>query len=149
MHKPQQHDDTQSVELGYELTDVQVKIIFVMGIVFTVVCIIGFIVGVFFVKYFEYSRPAATKFVPHPLAAQEQQWNAPFRLQANLFGEFKTLNESQTAKLGQYDVISEDPAIYQVPVEKAIEWVAADGLPNFSSLPTVQAAQQEAETTAP
>jgi len=143
MHKPQPHDDSQSVELGYELTDIQLKVVFVLGVVFTVICLIGFIVGVFFVKYFKDGRAASTDFEPSPFAAGEMQWDTPVRLQENMQVEWQSHDESQEAVLGQYDVVSEDPALYQMPVSKAIEWVARDGLPRLEELPTVKAAQPQ------
>lgn len=144
MHKPQAHDDSQSVELGYELTDIQLKVVFVLGVVFSAICLVGFMVGVFFVKYFKDGRPADTDYVPSPFAEGQSQWDTPVRLQADMQNELKRHSEDQLGVLTEYDVISDDPAVYQVPVDKAIEWVAREGLPRLDELPTVKAAQAEA-----
>lgn len=145
MHKPQDHDDTQSVELGYELTDIQLKVVFILGVVFSAICLVGFMVGVFFVKYFKDGRPADTDYVPSPFAEGQSQWDSPVRLQANMQSELERHSDTQHRVLAEYDVISDDPAVYQVPVDRAIEWVAREGLPRLDELPTVKAAQVEAE----
>ncbi len=121
----------------YELTDVKAKMAVIGGIACCVLCAFSFLVGYFVMKYFTSGRDDMSEFVVSPLAG-ESQWETDIRLQVNLPEDYAEHKRVQERSLTEYDVISESPDIFQVPIEVAIEWVAEEGLPTIESLPTLQ-----------
>jgi hypothetical protein len=127
----------------YEMTDVKAKLVVYAGIFCFSLCLFSFVLGFFILKYFTDGRPSISKFEAPKVTTGQSQWDTSFRLQADLAGEYNAFADKQLRKLKEFDVVSESPNIYQVPIETAIGWVAEEGLPNFDNLPAVQQAETQ------
>ena len=130
------HDEQTSKEEGYELSDVQIKYILISGVGVVLMTFTAFVVSVFFIKYLD-ARGATTDFVESPLAADAQEWDIDVRLQADPPAAQRAHESDQRYRATTFGTVSQEPEIYHIPLEIALDIVAENGLPTFTSfLPT-------------
>lgn len=128
-------DEHATEERGYELSDIQLKLVLISGIGLVVMTVAAYIISTFFIKYLN-TRDPNTDFVAPPLAAEGQEWTSGVRLQPDPFGALDEFLEDQALVSTQYGRLSDEPEIYRIPVETALKIVAEGGLPVFEPLPT-------------
>ncbi len=127
------HDaDRTSEDLGYELSDVQIKIILWSGVGLVIMTFTAFVVSVFFIKYLAASGPMSD-YEPSPLAGANQEWDLDVRLQVRPPATLRKFREDQAYTSTSYGTVSEEPEIYRIPIETAMDIVAEHGLPTFTS----------------
>ncbi|PCJ64438.1 MAG: hypothetical protein COA73_04025 [Candidatus Hydrogenedentota bacterium] len=129
--------DTRSTELGYEVSDVNVKGIILSGVAMVISCVIAFVFSIFVAKSMkdgDWGARLSDVDVSPLLEGQEvihNEWVSGVRLEAKpgvLVGE---LNAEAHAELNTMGTQSESPLIYRIPVDQAIDLVVEHGLPNF------------------
>ena len=77
------HDaDQSSKDLGYELSDVQIKVILWSGVGVVIMTFVTFVVSVFFIKYLA-AAGSISEYEASPLAGENQAWALDVRLQPN------------------------------------------------------------------
>lgn len=127
MHKPSTH--VANPDDGYELTDIQIKVILVSGVALVVLSAVAFFVSFLFAKMLiAEQRSPVTDYKAAQTTEEHNVWNSDVRLQPNTAA---TLNAHKTeqADADWYGIVSESPAIYRIPVEKALDHTLEYGLP--------------------
>lgn len=127
--------DPASVQQGYELTDLQIKALVWAGVALVVMTFIAYVVSTFVVHYSN-AQPPISEFNAPPIAveARTQPFAAGVRLQVAPHDALVDLRQRQTEQATTYGVVSAEPEIYRIPVEKAMDIVAERGLPVFPVL---------------
>ena len=124
-----------SKELGYEVSDVQVKLILVSGLAVVIMTAIAYAAGTFVVKYVRAQEPIGTyRATPVALEEQNKPWDLPTRLQVDPPRALREFKGEQKQTENSYGVVSAEPEIYRIPVEAAMKIVAEKGLPKFPKL---------------
>lgn len=119
-------------QVGYEVSDVQIKIILIAGLAVVIMTAVAYVVGTFTTKYFR-AQPAIGSYRPTPVVLEEhgQPWNLRTRLQVDPPRAWVEFNSEQKQAADTFGVMSEKPEIYKIPVETAMQIVAEKGLPKF------------------
>lgn len=127
-----EHHDKPIGDTNYEPTDAHVMPLLIVGGILVVGTALSFLAGYILLKY-STERPAATAFVPSPLDTEPQPWETAggVRLQKEPTIELQEYLHAEMPAVTTYGVISEQPEIYYFPVERAIDYVAEHGLPDF------------------
>jgi len=137
------HDaDQSSKDLGYELNDIQIKVILWSGVGLVIMTFVAFVISVFFIKYLA-AAGSMTDYKPSPLAGANQEWNLDVRLQPNPPAHLRGHMGSQQAVSDTYGIVSEEPKIYRIPIEKAMDIVAENGLPTFTAFLPAEAEERQ------
>ncbi len=127
--------DPQSPAKGYEVTDIQIRLILWSGVGVVVMTFVAYVVSTFVVRYSN-AQPAISEFDAAPIAVDAR--NEPFargvRLQVSAPDGLKAFRAGQDEGASTYGVVSAEPEIYRIPVDTAIDIVAARGLPVFPTL---------------
>lgn len=127
------HDaDHSSKELGYELSDVQIKLILWSGVGIVVMTFVAFVISVFFIKYLA-AAGSMSEYRTSPLAGQHQEWDLDVRLQPNPPAHLREHIREQRYITDSYGTVSDEPRIYRIPIETAMDIVAENGLPKFTA----------------
>ena len=127
------HDaDQSSKDLGYELSDVQIKVILWSGVGVVIMTFVTFVVSVFFIKYLA-AAGSISEYEASPLAGENQEWDLDVRLQPDPPAELLEHREGQRYVSASYGTVSEEPEIYRIPIETAMDIVAKNGLPTFTA----------------
>lgn len=119
---------------GYELSDVQIKVVLWFGVTIVFLTFVGYFVSIFFVKYFQ-SRPPITEYTATPLAQQglAEQFPPGVRLQVNPPAALQQRLEEMSYVSDTFGVVSQEPEIYRIPVDTAMDIVVKNGLPTFKT----------------
>ena len=127
------HDaDRSPKDLGYELSDIQIKVILWSGVGVVIMTFVTFVVSVFFIKYLA-AAGSMSDYEASPLAGENQEWDLDVRLQPNPPAELVEHREGQSYASTTYGALSEAPEIYRIPIETAMDIVAKNGLPTFTA----------------
>ena len=127
------HDaDRSAKDLGYELSDVQIKVILWSGVGLVIMTFAAFVVSVFFIKYLA-AGGSMSEYEVSPLAGENQEWDLKVRLQPNPPAALAEHREGQNYASTTYGTVSEEPEIYHIPIETAMDIVAKYGLPTFTA----------------
>ena len=124
--------DQSSKDLGYELSDIQIKVLLLSGVGLVVLTFAAFIVSVFFIKYLAASG-SYSEYKASPLAGENQEWDLDVRLQPDPPADLAEHREGQAYRSTTYGTVSEEPEIYRIPIETAMDIVAENGLPTFTA----------------
>ena len=124
--------DHSSKDLGYELSDVQIRVILWSGVGLVIMTFVAFVISVFFIKYLAASGPM-TDYEASPLAGPNQEWDLDVRLQPNPPAKLQEHIGNQRYVTDSYGTVSEEPKIYRIPIETAMDIVAENGLPEFTA----------------
>ena len=124
-------DTGSSQGKGYEVSDVQMKVVLISGLLVVSMTLIAYVVSVFFIKYLA-AGPAMSEFEPSPMAGEYEDWDLPVRLQVNPPAMLTEHKEDQAYISGAYGVVSDEPEIYRIPIETAMDIVSEHGLPTFT-----------------
>ena len=121
----------------YEVTDAHVKGILIVGLVLTIVAAASFALGVVIMKWADAQEPA-TQFEASPLAGKHREWTNDVRLQDHPSAEMDQLRAEQEAAVHATGVLSEEPLVYRISVDDALEIVAEHGFPDFKAAAAIQ-----------
>jgi hypothetical protein len=135
------HEPTrdETLQAGHELTDAQaapvLKFLLFLGVVTVAVAALV----VIFYNYLE-SREAREKTARYPMAAgAARPLPPPPRLQTFPFQDVKELRQEERRLLEQYEWVDKKAGVVRIPIERAIDVLAARGLPYRQGGPGAQA----------
>lgn len=134
-----------SGKVTYERTDAHARVIVWSLVIFAVTIIASFIGMKKMYDKYSSEQEAAYAADANPFGYTDQLPPAP-RLQASPAHDLEMLAQDEERSLEQYRWVDKDNGIVQVPLEKAIEHVAAHGLPDWTPPPSDE---PEAETSNP
>ena len=77
------------------------------------------------------AQDAATDFEASPLAGEYQNWTADVRLQDDPGAALARVRAEQEHIVNSGGILSEEPLVYRIPVDAALEIVAEHGFPDF------------------
>lgn len=135
------YDDDQSEAANYEITDAQIKGILIVGVCLSTLALAAFMIGFVIVRWSE-GRPATTDYEPSPLAADYEAWTTETRLQEDPAKIRAELEKTHQEVLRTYATVSEEPLVYRIPIEVAMDIVGEIGFPDFKP---IEAPQEEEE----
>ena len=138
MHNAADHDTEKSVKEGYEVTDMNARLIayfivalfaMLFGAVMTIIIVI---------RGFDRSRPALNDTPASALATPDVQVPPAPHLQGDPVSDLHKVLAENTARLNAYGVLSEEPGMERVhiPVERAMALVASGAAP-YRQEPTI------------
>lgn len=114
----------------YEHSDVHAKPLIIVGAILVVATFVSAAIG-----YWMLRTVFANEAVPaHARAEDRARWNTTVRVQASPPRDLMRYREQQAAITTSYATISSEPEVFSIPVETALEIVAANGFPEFSSI---------------
>lgn len=132
------HSNDDTGKNKYEMTDANAKGIVVVGIVLTVIAVLSGIFGLIVTRW-STTRPAMTEYERSPLAPDHDAWPAVTRLQSDPGEELAEHFAEQDAVARSYGTVSEEPEVYRIPVDVAMDIIAHNGtFPEFKALGTEQ-----------
>lgn len=148
MHKhDHDHGHGASANQGYEPSDIQLRIVVWSGVAVVVMTFVAYIVSTFVVRYVN-AQPAISDYQPTPMAIEQR--SLPFaegvRLQVDVASALRDVRTEQHEAATTYGVVSDQPEIFRIPVETAMDIVAERGLPAF---PVIAAPEAAGQTTEP
>jgi len=121
------HDDSHG-SVRFEPTDVATR-----PVVLSVVALAAFTVVFTIIAWFVFQalaeRERAASPVASPLASRAPTQPPEPRLQADPKGDLVRLRARENAELARFGWIDEQAGVVQVPIERAMEMLAAKGLP--------------------
>lgn len=133
------HDDEI---VGHERTDAEIGPLVRFAIFLTVFTLATAALTVGFYRYLD-AREQREKAPRHPLAAGVERPLPPApRLQNYPFGDVKAYRREQRELLERYVWVDRNTGVVRIPVERAIEVLAAQGLPHRTAEPAPVAAEQ-------
>ncbi len=112
---------------GYEKRDLSVKAIAIFGIVLTAVVIAALVSMVWLYGFFNVSQ-ARRDAPPSPLASARPGPPEP-RLQANPIQDLKAFRAAEDNLLNRYGWVNKEAGIARIPIDRAMDLVAEQGLP--------------------
>lgn len=124
------HDDSHSAGHGvrFEPTDITARPIVLSALGITVITLVYTAIAWFTYQGLA-AREQASSAPASPLAAQAPTQPPAPRLQADPKADLIALRARENAELSKYAWIDKARGIAQVPIERAMEMVAAKGLP--------------------
>jgi hypothetical protein len=133
-------NEKTSEDTGYELSDVNVKTILAAGVVMVIATVISFVFSFVVAKSLSQGKwENLSDYEKSVLADEHNEWIDNTRLQSLPGSELAVHNTEQLINTGSYGTVSggeNQPKIYLIPVDVAIDLVAENGLPAF---PVVEA----------
>jgi hypothetical protein len=127
-HKPQPIPE-ESLALGYEVRDVNIR-----NVVWLSVILAGVVIGVFIVIGLLYSflntSQAAQSAPPPPLLEEAQGLPPGPLLQRNPQQDMQEAATEQDALLHNYGWVDKEAGVVRIPIERAIELTLERGLPS-------------------
>lgn len=128
MHKPSTH--VANPDDGFELTDVQIKIILWAGVAMIVLTGLAFFVSFLYAKMLiAEQRAPLTQYEASNFVQEHNEWASDVRLQPSPPASLEAHNAEQRAVSNDWGIVSESPVIYQIPVNVALDHIAEHGLP--------------------
>ena len=128
MHKPSTHQ--ANPDDGFELSDVQVKVILGSGLAMVILAAVSFGVSFMYIKMLVADqRPTISEYEPSVFEGEHNAWDSDVRLQVSPPASLQEHLAEQAAVSGSFGILSESPIIYRVPVNKALDHVAEHGFP--------------------
>ena len=132
--------------VGHEETDAEVGPLVRFAIFLTVVTLVAAALTVGFYKYLD-ARERSEKAPRYPLTAGVERPLPPTpRLQTFPFDDIKGLRREEARLLDHYTWVDKNAGTVRIPVDRAIELLAAKGLPHRAQ---AAAAPEAAPATAP
>lgn len=144
-HHSAQHSESAhgNENNGFEHSDLRPTLVFVSGIVLAVVVTTAFFIGVWVTTSLRARTPIVAEYEPAAIAQQESEgWQSPVRLQDNPGAFLRQHEQREMEALNSFGVVSDDPAIYRIPIDEAIDLVVNRGLPEFNALGDAEASGQ-------
>ena len=142
MHEPDDH--APSGNQGYEPTDIQLRIIAYSGVAVVLMTLIAYIFSTFVVRFVN-AQPPISEFEPTPMAIEgrSQPFASGVRLQVAAPEAMQGFRAEQYEAATTFGVVSDEPEIFRIPVDTAMDIVAERGLPEFSKVITAETPEQQ------
>jgi hypothetical protein len=126
------HDPKDSIKEGYEVTDMNIRLILISLAGLALMTITGFITIIIVMRGFEESRGPLNTGKASPLAAADSQRppEGPI-LQQDPVADKVVVLEAAFAQLGSYGVVSDTPGHERmhIPIHRAVELVGEGTVP--------------------
>lgn len=142
MHNAADHDIEKSVKEGYEVTDMNARLI-----AYFIVALFAMLFGsvmtiIIVIRGFDRSRPALNDTPASALITPEVQLPPLPHLQDNPESDLKKILAENTARLHAYGVVSDEPGMERVhiPVDRAMALVSSGKAP-YRQEPTAAATE--------
>jgi hypothetical protein len=133
-------NEKTSEELGYELSDVNVKTLLAAGVAMVIATTVSFIFCFVVAKSLSQGKwENMSDFEKSQLAGEHNDWVEGTRLQPQPELELIDHKKEQHKSVNSWDKFGDgknEPEIHQIPIDEAIDLVAEKGLPKF---PVVEA----------
>jgi hypothetical protein len=145
------HEPTpaEAIRAGHELSDAEAAPVLKFLAFLAVVTVSVAAIVVVFYNYLE-SREAREKTARYPMAAgSARPLPPPPRLQTYPFQDVKDLRQEERRLLETYEWVDRSAGVVRIPVERAIEVLAAKGLPYRQPGATAPAASDATATAGP
>lgn len=140
-HTPDAAPSSQSLERGYEVVDVRAKSLVFSAIGLTAAVAL---VCVFLIWFFDLLENRAQRRDPRLSPLVGAQSPPPPRLQTNPADDLARLRAAEERALSGYRWIDKERGVIQLPVERAMELLLEEGLPETSAeVPRVEPAESE------
>jgi hypothetical protein len=125
-----EHDTPE--QKGYELSDVQLRVVLWSGVTVVLLTLAAYIVSTFLVKYSN-AQPPISDYTPTPMAIESrgEPFEGGVRLQVEPGAALVEFRAEQHRQATTYGTVSDEPEIYRIPISRAIDVVAQRGLPVF------------------
>ena len=125
------HDDKDSVKAGYEVTDMNIRLILISLTGLALMTIGGFVSIIFVMRGFEASRTPLNPAQASPLSTPDAQLPTGPILQQDPVAEKEVILGAAEGRLSTYGVISDTPQLRRVhiPISRAIELVGEGRVP--------------------
>jgi len=143
MHKDYRHDPQLSISSGYEVSDVNTRVILTFGILVAIVAIVALPVTVMIIRTLQDTRPPVSPRPVSPLTGQVHHAPTGPLLQTEPGEERRGAMGAAAARLNSYGIVVDDPQDRRahVPIERALELLAEGRLayrqtPEDSAAPT-------------
>ena len=127
-------EENKHPHIGFETTDVDAWAVGKFGIALVLVCIVSLalLFGMFrFYRDKLYSRPEAAVMDPAQVFPQPQLQQTPVR-------DLQSFHAAEEQTLTTYGWVDQPKGVVRIPIDRAIELLAARGLPARSSQPPAQ-----------
>jgi hypothetical protein len=118
---------TDPVEIGHELSDLRPRYIALFGI--GLALILGMVVILTFLLMHYKTAQHERRDAPLPGLVQERQATPQPRLQVGAHNELREMRAGEDTVLNSYGWVDRDAGIVRIPVDRAMEVLAAKGLP--------------------
>ncbi|MCK6625094.1 MAG: hypothetical protein L6R45_07945 [Anaerolineae bacterium] len=126
-HKPQPIPE-ESLKLGYEVRDVNLRnLVWLAGGLIVVVIIVFVIIGLLY-SFLNYNQ-AARSAPPPPLLEEAQGLPPGPLLQRNPGQDMQGMANEQDGILNNYGWVDQEAGVVRIPIERAIELTLERGLP--------------------
>lgn len=143
-----EHNGEDSIAVGHETTDAEIGVLVRFAIFLTVFCVLVAALMVGFHQYLA-AREATLKRSRYPLAeGVERSLPPPPRLQTYPFADLKSLRREEQRLLDRYEWVDKKAGLVRIPVDRAIEVLAAQGLPHRTAAPQAESPDVEGKPSA-
>lgn len=127
MAEPYGSDEIKHPSVGHEESDAGINVLGVSGGLLIVLVLISLIVVFVLFNVFA-SRQAAREQPPSPLQETRATPAGP-QLQSNPAQELQQLRSQNEERLDSYGWVSEDAGVVHIPIDRAMDIIAEEGLP--------------------
>jgi hypothetical protein len=127
-HETPEPASPESVEQGYEVSDMRFKPILIFGIIISVSTVLSMVAMVFFFGALERYAPTSSAYVPSPLAGEERMSvddAAP--IESDPVRDRLAIEGEALQALHEYAWISEEGGIATIPIEDAMALIVKEG----------------------
>lgn len=126
-HKPQPIPE-ESLKLGYEVRDVNLRnLVWLTGILAGVVIVVFVVIGLLY-NFLNYNQ-AARSAPPPPLLEEAQGLPPGPLLQRNPQQDMQEMANEQDGILNNYGWVDKEAGVVRIPIERAMELTLERGLP--------------------
>ncbi|NJN99495.1 MAG: hypothetical protein HC875_38045 [Anaerolineales bacterium] len=126
-HKPQPIPE-ESLKLGYEVRDVNLRnLVWLTGILAGVVIVVFVVIGLLY-NFLNYNQ-AARSAPPPPLLEEAQGLPPGPLLQRNPQQDMQEMANEQDGILNNYGWVDKEAGVVRIPIERAMELTLEQGLP--------------------
>lgn len=120
--------DPKSLEEGYEVGEMQFKVILIFGVIISAATIISMVLMVFFYGALKNYAPSTSQYTPSPLARDAETAPVPLApVEAEPVIDRLALEDPAIASLHEYGWVSRDAGIARIPIEEAMAKIVAHG----------------------
>lgn len=145
--------DQQSPRARHETRDISVRVVawFAVGLIVSAIVIQVAITGLFHLFKADHPSKMAASRISEPRVFAPEP-----RLQVNSQADLDHFRATEEAKLNSYGWVDQNAGVVRIPIERAMELIAARGLPtrtagqdNGSGKTAIQMRQEKAAATKP
>ena len=121
------HDTAMDHQVGHELSDLRPGYIALFGIVLTAIIVAAAVITSLLI-YFKAAEQSRHE-TPVPRLAREREPTPEPRLQIDAHNELRQMRAAEEAALNSYGWVDKSSGSVRIPIERAMEILAKQGLP--------------------